>query len=123
MKLKALSGWNVYAIAAGAILIVASLSYAYHAFTVSGLERDLSRVKVDLAVCEGDVTTLKQSISKQNEQIVLMTERATAASDRASGAASEAVRLAGERRREVLNRPGSGPDHMNAFIGEFHASL
>lgn len=120
---KFLGGFQQYAIAAGAILIVASLSYAYHAFTVSGLERDLSRVKVDLAVCEGDVLTLQQSIAKQNEQIVLMAERARAASDRANGAASEAVRLAGERRREVMNRPGSGPDHMNQFMGEFHASL
>lgn len=120
---KILGGWKAYAIAGGMLLIIASVAYAYHAWTVSSLERDLSRVKVDLAVCEGDVVTLKQSIAKQNEQIVLMSERARAASDRASGAASEAVRLAGERRREVMNRPGSGPNHMNQFMGEFHASL
>ncbi|MEQ9519467.1 MAG: hypothetical protein RLN89_08505 [Parvibaculum sp.] len=120
---KFLGGFQQYAIIGGALLIAASLAYAYHAFTVSGLERDISRVKVDLAVCEGDVVTLQQAIGKQNEQIVLIAERARAASDRASGAASEAARLAGERRREVLNRPGAGPDHMNQFMGELHAQL
>lgn len=115
--LQALSGMKAYGIAAGAALVIASLAYAYHAATVSGLKGELADEVKAHATCQGNVTTLKAQLQRQNDAAAALGEDGAAGEASADAAASRAL-ADSERARRRAASGGTSPAEMNAFMQE-----
>lgn len=112
-----LSDIKGYLYIAGGLLLIASLSYAYHALTVSSLESDLAAEVKARSLCQASVTKLEAAAALQNAAIDRFAEGCRAGETRAEAAAEGALRRAeSSRRREQVR--GTGPEAMNAFFKE-----